>query len=74
MREILEDEFLHIAREEGCRAPSLKRQIKGAVSPKYFQYEIASQELFAKKIYPLWRTDRDATHYIEDYRIPKECA
>jgi len=69
MKTISEQEFISVAQQEGCLAQLDER--KDAVSPICVQYSISAQDMFERKTYPTWRTNREATQYIGAYEIPR---
>ena len=69
MKTISEQEFIAVAQQERCCAFLDER--RDAVSPIYVRYAISAQDMFERKTYPTWRTDREATQYIGAYEIPR---
>lgn len=43
---------------------------RDAVSPIYVEYSISAEEMFARKTYPTWRTDREVAQYVGQYEMP----
>ena len=72
METITEGEFIRKACQEHCQADLSERTC--AVSPRHVKDKCFAQELFTRKTYPLWRTNRDATAYVGNYKIPPDQA
>jgi hypothetical protein len=69
MKTILEQEFISVAQQEKCLARLDER--RDAMSPIYVQYVISAQDMFKRRTYPTWRTNREASQYIGAYEIPR---
>ena len=70
MKTISEQEFISVALREQCCARLDDR--RDAISPLYVQYVISAQDLFERKTYPTWRTDREALQYIGAFERPRD--
>jgi len=69
VKTISEQEFISVAQQERCQASLDER--RDAVSPIYVEYAISAQDMFERKTYPTWRTDREAAKYFGAYEIPR---
>ena len=69
MTPISEQEFLAIASAENCRAILDERM--QAISPIYRSYPSPAQEFLRRRTFPPWRTNHDASEYIDAYQMPR---
>ncbi len=72
MKNITEEQFVEIANQENCRADINERNL--AISPTYVQYSCGAKDFLQKKVYPTWRTNKDATQVIGAFEIPRHQA
>lgn len=69
MTPISEQEFLAVAKSEGCTAILDERA--EAIAPVYVTYASSAQRLLGQKVFPPWRTTLDGSHIVPEYEVPR---
>lgn len=66
MIEITEQVFLLKVNEENCGS-AVKAEYMDAVSPKFLNYRRNALELISKKVFSLWRINKEGDNLIDAY-------